>query len=255
MTYDDWPASPFIAAQCGLLPRIKHPAVLVQASPQETFRPNSPVEIFSDAQPRFRPQAPEEENLIPIDEVLGRYNYRRRTIEIFYKNIAYFAEAELKCDVSSLEYVVRIHEYAHALVHLGVSWDDEPSLIRNYTEGQQTDWKPFLHTRSGAFRSLRSDFHEFIAQVVSWMVIGVLEPLSERHQLQELFVRLMERQPAKYVLKAEILGKALYGDPTLLLAWARDPLRRRPPIRKDICEAGEALLRCGSENWCSSSFR
>jgi hypothetical protein len=214
-----------------------------------------PPWIFSDAQPRLRPRTQEEEKLIPIDELLGKYNYRKRSIEIFTKNILHFAESELKCDVSSLEYLVRIHEYAHALVHLGVSWDDEPSLIRNYTGGQQTDWKPFLRTRSGAFRSLRSDFHEFIAQVVSWMVIGVLEPLSERNQLQELFVRLMERQPAKYVLNDEVLGKALYGDPTLLLVWARDPLRRRPPIGKGMCEAGEALLKCGSENWYSSSIR
>ena len=203
--------------QCGLLPRVKHPAVLVQASLQETFRPNSPLEVFSDAQPRFRPQSQEEEKLIPIDELLGQYNYRKRSIEIFAKNIIHFAESELKCDVGRLEYIVRIHEYAHALLHLGVSWDDEPSLIRNHTDGQQTDWKPFLQTRSVAFRSLRSDFHEFIAQVISWMVIGVLEPLGERNQIQDLFVRLMERQPKKYVLNAEILGKTLYGDPTLLL--------------------------------------
>jgi hypothetical protein len=236
-------------AQCGLLPRVKHPAVLVQASLQETFRPNSPLEVFSDAQPRFRPQSQEEEKLIPIDELLGQYNYKKRSIEIFAKNIIHFAESELKCDVGSLEYIVRIHEYAHALLHLGVSWDDEPLLIRNYTEGQRTDWKPFLRARSRAFKSLRSESHEFIAQLISWVALGVAEPLSERKQLQELFVSLMKRQPAKYVLSDEVLGKSLYGDPTLLLVWARDPVRRRPPTGKGMCDAGEELLRCGSENW------
>jgi hypothetical protein len=55
----------------------------------------------------------------------------------------------------------------------------------------------------------------------------------------------MKRQPAKYVLSDEVLGKSLYGDPTLLLVWARDPVRRRPPTGKGMCDAGEELLRCG----------
>ena len=236
-------------AQCGVLPYVKHPAILVQVALRETFRPKSPLESFSDAQPRLKPQTAEEEKLIPIDELLGQYNYKKRSIEIFAKNIIHFAESELKCDVGSLEYVVRIHEHAHALLHLGVSWDDEPSLMRNYTEGQQTDWKPFLRLRSRAFKSLQSESHEFIAQLISWVVLGVVEPLSERKQLQELFVSLMERQPAKYILSDEVLGKSLYGDPTLLLAWAREPTRRKPPIRGAMREAAEELFRLGSGNW------
>jgi hypothetical protein len=81
------------------------------------------------------------------------------------------------------------------------------------------------------------------------MVIGVLEPLNKRNDLQDLFIKLMEYQPAKYILGDEFLGKALYGDSTLLLAWSRDPLRRRSPIRKATREVAEELLRCGSKTW------
>jgi hypothetical protein len=207
------------------------------------------LESFSDAQPRLKPQTAEEEKLIPIDELLGQYDYKKQSIEIFTKNITHFAKSELNCDVASLEYIVRIHEHAHALLHLGVSWDDEPSLMHNYAEGQQTDWKPFLRLRLRAFKSLLSESHEFIAQLISWMVLGVVEPLSERKQLQELLVSLMGRQPTKYVLSDEVLGKSLYGDPTLLMVWARDPFRRRPPKGRGICDTSEELLKCGSKNW------
>src|SRR5919109_264643 len=132
-------------AQCGVLPYVKHPAILVQVALRETFRPKSPLESFSDAQPRLKPQTAEEEKLIPIDELLGQYDYKKQSIEIFTKNITHFAKSEL-----------------------------------NYAEGQQTDWKPFLRLRLRAFKSLLSESHEFIAQLISWMVLGVVEPLSER---------------------------------------------------------------------------
>ena len=235
-------------AQCGLLPRVTHPAILLQAALQETFRPNSPVEMYSDAQPRFRPLANEPESLIPIDELLGQYNYRKRSIEIFKRNIAYFSNS-LACDLTNLEYIVRLHEYGHALFHTGLAWSDEASLMGNYPPGQHTDWKPFLQQRSRAFRSLQSELHEFIAQLLTWMALGVVEPLAERKKLQELFVRLMERQPTKYILSDEVLGKSLYGDPTLLFAWAREPTRRKPSIRDALIEAAVELLRVGSKQW------
>jgi hypothetical protein len=133
-------------AQCGLLPRVEHPAILVQAAMQEVFRPHSPLEIFSDEQPSFKPQRQEEEGLIPIDEVLGRYDHKSRSIHIFVKNVTHFASAALKCDVRSLEYIVRIHEYAHALLHTGLSWTDEPLLMHTYPSVNKPIGNPFCGT-------------------------------------------------------------------------------------------------------------
>ena len=228
--------------ELGRLPRIEHPAILTQAALEETFRPASPLEVYSDDQPSFTPQAPEQENWIPIDVLLGIYQFRSRKIKIFHKNIVYFADATFNCKPSDLEFIVRLHEYAHALIHLGLFWKDEPDLIRKHATGHESDWKSYLRTRSAAFRSLPAGVHEFLAQVLCWITIGKLEPLVTRYEFQELFIAIMERQPSDYVLAPEVLGKACYADPTVLLSWARNPQRSRPPHRRAYRQAAESLI-------------
>jgi len=228
----------------GSLPRVEHPTILMQAALGETFRPTSPMEVYSDDQPTFAPQSPEQEHWVPIDILLGCYSSKSRIITIFHKNIVQFATAKFNCIPADLELIVRLHEYAHALIHLGLFWKDEPSLIRSYPPGKESDWKSFLRTRSVAFRSLPAEVHEFLAQAVCWITIGMLEPLSHRDELQELFITLMERQPPHYVLGADILGKSPYADPTALISWARNPSRSKPPQGKRAYrQAAEELLR------------
>ncbi len=227
----------------GTIPLVQHPAVLVQAAFQEIFRPTSPTEIYSEDQPTFMPRSAEEEDWIPIDVLLGCYRPQNRTIFIFHRNIEHCATHRLHCDVSDLEIVVRLHEYAHALVHLGVFWPEECDVIRDYLRDQETDWKAFLRNRSKAFRSLQSDAHEFLAQILSWVTIGVFEPISRRNILQELFVTLMRRQPPEYRLSPDMLGKSCYGDPTAMLSWVRETPRYKPTRRHPQRQIAEALLR------------
>lgn len=227
----------------GSLPGITHPAILVQAALEETFRPASPTEVYSDEQPIFTPQLAEQERCVPIDVLFGCYSWKSRIIKIFHKNIVHFAITKFNCLASDLELIVRLHEYAHALIHLGLFWKDEPSLIRECSAGQESDWNSFLRARSAAFRSLPPEVHEFLAQVVCWITIGKLEPLRHRDQLQELFITVMERQSSHYVLAPEILGKSHYADPTLLISWARKPPRCKPPRRGAWREVAEELLR------------
>jgi hypothetical protein len=225
------------------LPGLEHPAIITQAAFEETFRPASPIEIYSDDRPVFVPKSQFEDSWIPIDVLLGCYEPQKRMIKIFRKNVEHFASAKFNCSPHDLEFIVRLHEYAHALIHLGVFWKDELALIRDYPAGQETDWKPFLDRRSEAFGSLADDVHEFLAQLVSWITVGVLEPRSYRDQLQELFITLMGSQPPHYVLAADILGKAAYADPTFLFLWAREVGRDAPPCDKLDGKAAEALLR------------
>lgn len=227
----------------GSIPPVEHPAILIQAALQETFRPASPTEIYSDDRPTFVPRSPQEEDWVPIDILLGCYQARNRTIRIFHRNIQHFASAEFHCNVSDLEAIVRLHEYAHALVHLGLFWKEEPASIRDYPPGKATQWKAFLRARSRAFRSLSADTHEFLAQVLCWAAIGVQEPLSERYTLQELFLTVMGRQPPEYRLSPDIIGKASYADPTALLSWARQTPRSKPTRRTPDRHVAEALLR------------
>jgi hypothetical protein len=225
------------------LPGLEHPAIITQAAFEETFRPASPIEVYSDDRPVLVSRSPSEDPLIPIDELLGRYDPQTQIIKIFHKNVASYASGIFDCAPRDLEFIVRLHEYAHALIHLGVFWKDEPALIRDYPDGQQTDWNLFLRRRSEAFGSLPNDVHEFLAQLVSWITVGVVKPLSYRDELQELFIALMGRQPPHYILAADILGKAAYSDPTFLFSWARSVNRDTPPCGKVDGRAAEALLR------------
>jgi hypothetical protein len=99
--------------------------VLSQAAFQETFRPTSPTEVYSEDQPSFIPRSAEEDDWIPIDVLLGCYRPKTRTIIIFQRA---FAKHPLRCNVFDLETIVRLHEYAHALVHLGIFWPDESEM-------------------------------------------------------------------------------------------------------------------------------
>lgn len=230
-------------AELGSIPPLEHPAILIQAALQEIFRPSSPLEIYSDEQPTFTPPSPQEDPWIPIDILLGCYQPKVRTIRIFHRNVQHFAGTAFRCGVSDLELIVRLHEFAHALIHLGVFSKDDVKVIRDYPPTTETDWGPFLRTRSRAFRSLHGHAHEFLAQVLCWATIGMLQPLSDRHRLQELFVAVMDRQPPEYHLSPDVLSKALYADPTAMLSWARETPRAKPPRRTSDRQVAQALLR------------
>jgi hypothetical protein len=91
------------------MPIIEHPALLIQAALQETFRPTSPIEIYSDDEPIFRPKSAEEDGWIPIDEILGTYDYKTQTITIFHRNIDKFAREQFNCPYLDLEILVRVY--------------------------------------------------------------------------------------------------------------------------------------------------
>jgi hypothetical protein len=219
------------------------PPLLVQEANLEVFRPSSPAEVYSTDQPAFSPRSPEEENWIPIDVLLGRYEAGRRTIKIFYRNVWKYASSHLRCRPADLEYVVRVHEYCHALVHLGASWLEQAPLLEPPLGAVHTDWKSFLRARAKAFRSLPRDTHELLAQVLCWVAIGTLQPHAWANDLQEVFLALMSRQPPEYRLAPEILSKAPYADPTEMLSWVRETPRQLPPnVPSPNREVTEALL-------------
>jgi hypothetical protein len=229
--------------ELGSIAPIEHPALLIQAALREVFRPTTPTEVYSDEQPVFIQPPPQKDSWIPIDVLLGNYDPKTRTIRIFYKNIQHFAETTFSCPISDLETIVRLHEYAHALVHLGVFVREESAVISVHPPAEETDWKAFLRARSRAFRSLRSDAQEFLAQVLCWSAIGLFEPLVARSRLQDLFLVVMDHQPPEYRLSPDVVGKALYGDPTAMLSWARNMPRARPTRHTPDLDIAQALLR------------
>ena len=78
-----------------------------------------PTEIFSKQVPTNSPLS-EDDGLIPIDKLYGRYLPESRSIEIFIKSVRRGAQ-QFGWESADLLKIVRIHEYAHAIVHIGIT--------------------------------------------------------------------------------------------------------------------------------------
>lgn len=222
---------------------LQHPAVLIQAALQETFRPTSPVEVYSDHRPDFAPQTAEQEEWIPIDILLGCYEPSSREIKIFIRNIIHFADTVFKRNPSDVEFIVRLHEYAHAILHLGVFWEEEDELIRQYPPDKETDWQAFLEGRTAAFYNVPEEVNEWVAQLLVWITLDAVGPEERREELQEVFLTIMEKQPPHYKLCDEVLKRAAQGDCTVLLSWLRNPAGAGLlPSDADALTAAQTLL-------------
>jgi hypothetical protein len=123
---------------------------------------------------------------IPIDGYLGRYEVQKRRIEIFMKAVTATAE-RLNCKPEVLLSVVRVHEYAHAILHLGLDGT-----------GRQCDTAVYL--------SIEEVVHETVAQILTARVIKarVADTTDEqakaawRHIQSVVFPDLEGRQSALY---------------------------------------------------------
>lgn len=222
---------------------IAHPAVLIQAALQETFRPTSPAEVYSDDRPAFAPETAEQEEWIPIDILLGCYDPSRREIKIFTRNVIHFASTVFKRDAADVEFIVRLHEYAHAILHLGVFWKEEDEIMRQFRLGKETDWQVFLERRTAAFVNVPEEVNEWVTQLLVWITLEAVGEEERRKELQEVFLTVMERQPPCYKLGAEVLKRAAQGDCTVLLWWLRDSAGERLlPGDADALRAAQTLL-------------
>src|SRR2546429_8856507 len=92
---------------------------------------------ISDRHWRFEPMNPpgwaHRDELWTIDELLGLYEPHQRMITIFTKGIGHVA-GQLGVQTFSVEYLVRVHEYAHAVFHLGVDQSPSASLAKAFLD-------------------------------------------------------------------------------------------------------------------------
>jgi hypothetical protein len=73
--------------------------------------------------PVWLPKTPEQDRLRPIDALYGCYDPTTRSIEIFVNRIRQDAST-FAAEADEFLEIVRIHEHAHAVVHLGSRADD-----------------------------------------------------------------------------------------------------------------------------------
>lgn len=164
-----------------------------------------PSEEKSDDEP---PGWALRDELWTIDELLGVYDSTRRKITIFDKGIGFIA-ARLGVPAEFIEYIVRIHEYGHAVFHLGVDRPTYDALNRAFLE-DSPHWQ--LDTASvltAVYASVDPYVHEQIAQLITWLALEQLhsQVSTDRAKtacakLRDAFDKLMTRQPPAYRLDA-----------------------------------------------------
>lgn len=108
------------------------------------------------------PDLPKTIEILPVD-LLGKYEPHLLRITIYNHRIEQVARV-LAISPSHLSMVVRLHEWSHALVHVGQSQDLPP--------GAFVDNKPALSAAMAAanrlWRRIDDELHEVIAQLLTW---------------------------------------------------------------------------------------
>ncbi len=230
-----------------LINALPHPATAVPNLLQATFRPSSPREIFSDHRPTYSP-LPSEEDLIPIDILLGLYDPAKREITIFIKSIDYYAHTVFRCPPDDLTHVVRLHEYGHAIVHLGLLHPDDSKKLRTYPQGQQTNWHSFDTERDTLFSSLDESTHECLAQLITWLTLSSPPEAFGSAALRNLFAQLMQRQRQVCRIEQAVLDNITVGSFRMAMRWFWDSERWPPPDDLPLAHAVMALsLQLSSE--------
>ena len=172
------------------------PCLAVQQVTHNVFLSGGPRESFSLKMPAYAASSPEEIDLAPIDVLYGRYEPKSRSIEVYVRRIEQDA-VRFRVDPSDLLALVRLHQYAHAIVHLGVAQRDVKRQLSEYGSGTSTDWEAFSESRLSAIAVLGRKEHEMLAQAITWACLAH-HPQCAR--LSRVFTDLEERQPPEYKL-------------------------------------------------------
>lgn len=198
------------------------PRLAVQAVTRNVVLCDAPLECFSDKTPVFVPDGPDEERWRPIDVLYGSYNSVSRHIEIYIDNIR--RDASLFGEFVDVLQIVRLHEYAHAIVHLGARLDPAVDILDDIGPSGYTNWNTFLDERGRVFEDTDVASHEYLAQAVTLTALAGLPQGHQSERLRATFDRLEARQPPQYVLPHDIKASIHLVDWSIVIAAARRDL-------------------------------
>jgi hypothetical protein len=155
-----------------------------------------PTEHTTDDEPPKR-LGPRQE-IIPIDEYLGLYEPDSRKITLFNLGIRDAAE-RLVCNPEHLKRIVNLHEYAHALVHLGLTADQRHQILKNPQESA------IFPACTALFQSIENGLHENLAQLLTLHTLQksagdatIPEAKDTLAKMLDIFHALARRQPNEY---------------------------------------------------------
>jgi hypothetical protein len=197
------------------------PRLAIQSAARNVILCDAPVERYSKSTPVYAPRSPaEDEGWRPIDVLYGSYNPRTRSIEIYVDNIV--RDAAQYGEYADVLQIVRLHEYAHAIVHLGVRLDQIAAVLGSIGKAGVTDWDAFVENRTRAYEAIDIASHEFLAQAITIAWIASLPDESHRQRLRATFEALEKKQPPEYVVSDDLKHIVLQAvDWSLLVAAAR----------------------------------
>jgi len=143
----------------------------------------------------------EKAEIIPIDEYLGRYEPKMRKITIFDKGIDN-ASRIIRCDPKYLKYIVRLHEWSHALIHIGLGENDRLKAL-----DEDSYWEECLKQSNQIYVSIEAKLHEHLAQLLTYHSLNLLREDAKHKEAKEVINRIIEtflelntRQPSEYVV-------------------------------------------------------
>jgi hypothetical protein len=156
-----------------------------------------PSEVRSDEEPPVR--LGEHVDTIPICGVLGLYNPDTQEITIFRKGINRVAQI-LGCEAAHLTMIVRVHEWSHALLHIGLEERELLEVTRD-----DSLWPDRLTEATAWFKWLDSELHERLAQLLTYYGLRSVESEATLARAKSTLARvvtafgdLARRQPAEY---------------------------------------------------------
>jgi hypothetical protein len=165
--------------------------------------PMSPGERTTDEDP---PEWEKRDERWTIDGLLGCYNAGKREITIFSKGIE-FAAPHIGTTPELLTIIVRLHEWGHAVFHLGVDQETSAALANAYVNNRIAQIEDTQRALTQAYQAAESYVHEQIAQVATRVALDDLLGKASVDQAKiactemiRAFEALMRRQPEQYRL-------------------------------------------------------
>jgi hypothetical protein len=195
------------------------PRLAVQNVTRNVVLCDAPLERFSERTPVFTPRSPHEERWRPIDVLYGSYDPASRCIEIYINNIQ--RDATLFGECADVLQIVRLHEYANAVVHLGVRLDEAADILGVIGATGHTDWNTFIQDRTRAFEEVDAASHEYLAQAITLASLANVPDGYRPERLRNTFEALEHRQPPHYVVPDDIKASVHLVDWSTVVAAAR----------------------------------
>ena len=197
MSVEPKEASRFLDALAEVL---KPPFQVVEAVVDHnwTFAINHfPREVQSDEEPPVRLDA--RTDIIPIDGVLGIYTPERQEIKIFKRGIEDVA-SRLGLRAQDIALIVGLHEWAHALFHIGLPKDERFRVTLD-----EALWPETLASATAKFHRLETGLHERLAQLIVYHALQSLRSAAVIPEAQIAldrialaFEKLMQHAPSDY---------------------------------------------------------